>query len=91
MRSEREHAWLPPSRPFSHQSTGALSLSLSVVGLLLDLGRRNRREERRREEKEKEKVLTGGPLYSNFSYFLYLIKNLFFRSPYLLNRRSDSG
>uniref|UniRef100_A0A0E0QNS5 Uncharacterized protein n=1 Tax=Oryza rufipogon TaxID=4529 RepID=A0A0E0QNS5_ORYRU len=28
---ERKHAWPPPSRPFNHRSTGALSLFLSIT------------------------------------------------------------
>uniref|UniRef100_A0A0E0QW84 Uncharacterized protein n=1 Tax=Oryza rufipogon TaxID=4529 RepID=A0A0E0QW84_ORYRU len=51
-------------------------------------GRRRGGERKKRKRKER---LTGGPHYSTISHFLDLIQIPIFRSPYLLNRRSDSN
>jgi hypothetical protein len=53
--------------------------------------RRRENERKKKKEKKKKERLTGGPMNSIVSYFLDLIQIPIFRSPYLLNRRSDSN
>ncbi|BAF22999.1 Os08g0169100 [Oryza sativa Japonica Group] len=54
MRSEREHAWPPPSRPFNHRSTGALLLFLSVVA------REKKQKEGEKNGRKKKRHMTSG-------------------------------
>uniref|UniRef100_A0A0E0NX74 Uncharacterized protein n=1 Tax=Oryza rufipogon TaxID=4529 RepID=A0A0E0NX74_ORYRU len=53
MRSEREHACPPPSRPFNHRSTGALPLFLSVVA------REKKQKEGEKNGRKKKRHMTN--------------------------------
>uniref|UniRef100_A0A0E0J1V7 Uncharacterized protein n=1 Tax=Oryza nivara TaxID=4536 RepID=A0A0E0J1V7_ORYNI len=63
MRSEREHAWPPPSRPFNHRSTGALSLFLSVVAR-----EKKQKEGEKNGRKKRHMTTTKNPLLEFYAF-----------------------
>uniref|UniRef100_A0A0E0HZD3 Uncharacterized protein n=1 Tax=Oryza nivara TaxID=4536 RepID=A0A0E0HZD3_ORYNI len=67
---ERKHAWPPPSRPFNHRSTSALSLFLSIVA------REKKQKKGEKNGRKKKRHMTSGPLCTTVPQVLSASKEL---------------